>query len=193
MSDIHPGMEVARVITKDGREVVLRYPSWGDLEGMRTFINKASQEDTFITFSGEVVSIEDEKAYLERIFQGMEDQDFIVIIGVYQDQVVASASVERVLTSRLRKRHVGSFGITIDSEFRGVGLGKALADTVISQAVTEIPELEIITLSVYSENIRAQKLYEKLGFKEFGRLPGGCYYRGRYIDEIEMYKKVESL
>lgn len=186
-------MEVARVNTKDGREVILRYPSWGDEEGMREFINTVSKEDTFITFSGEQVSMEDEKAYLEKIFQGMEDQDFIVIIGIYQDRVVASASVERELTGRLRKRHVATFGITIAADFRSVGLGKALSEVVISQAVTEIPELKIIKLSVYSENIRAQKLYEKLGFKEFGRLPGGCYYRGRYIDEIEMYKKVESL
>lgn len=190
MSDIHPGMEISRFTTQDGREVILRYPSWGDEEGMRSFINTISKEDTFITFSGEQVSIEDEKAYLEKIFQGMDEQDFIVIIGICDDQVVASASVERVLASRLRSRHTATFGITVASDFRGVGLGKALAETVISQAVCVIPELRIVKLSVYSENQPAIELYKKIGFQEYGRLPEGVYYRGRYIDQIEMYKKV---
>jgi RimJ/RimL family protein N-acetyltransferase len=33
-------------------------------------------------------------------------------------------------------------------------------------------------------------MYEKFGFKEYGRLPGGLLYRGEPTDEILMYKEI---
>ncbi len=192
MSDIHQGMHIKTISTDDGREVNLRYPSWGDEEGMRDFINSVSAEDTFITFSGETVNPEDEHVYLTRMFSGMDEEDTILIIAVVKDQVVGSVSIERKTDGRRRSRHVSVFGISIRAEYRGIGLGEAMARTAIDEAGKRLPELKMITLSVYSLNERAHNLYVKLGFKEYGRLPGGVWYRDQYIDEILMYRELGS-
>lgn len=44
----------------------------------------------------------------------------------------------------------------------------------------------MITLEVYSENERAIELYKSEGFVEWGRLKGGIFYKGQYIDEVRM-------
>ena len=192
MSDIHPGEEIKRIATKDGKEVTLRYPSWGDEEGMREFINIMSAEDTFITFSGETVTEEDEKVYLTRMFEGMEEEDCILVIAVYQDSVIGTVSLERKTESKRRARHIATFGISILSNFRGVGLGEELAKTAFEEAGKYLSEITLIILSVYSLNERAYKLYQKLGFQDYGRLPGGIWYRDQYIDEILMYREFTS-
>lgn len=191
MSDIHLGEEIKRLRTKDGRELILRYPSWGDEEGMREFINTMSKEDTFITFSGEVVTVEDEKVYLTRMFAGMEEDDCVLVIAVAENKVVGSVSLERKTESKRRARHIASFGISLLPEFRGVGVGEELATTVFEEAEKHLSEIRMLILSVYSLNERAHQLYQKLGFKDYGRLPGGVWYRDQYIDEILMYKPFE--
>ena len=192
MSDIHLGEEIRRVVTKDGRTIVLRYPSWGDEEGMREFINTMSAEDTFITFSGEIVTEDDEKVYLTRMFEGMEEEDCILIIAVSDDKVVGSVSLERKTDSRRRARHIATFGISILSEYRGVGLGEEMAKTVFEEGAKYLSEIRMLILSVYSLNERAHKLYRKLGFQDYGKLPGGIWYRDEYIDELLMYREFTS-
>jgi len=34
------------------------------------------------------------------------------------------------------------------------------------------------------------RLYERLGYQEYGRLPGGIMYRGEYVDRVSMYKRI---
>jgi RimJ/RimL family protein N-acetyltransferase len=60
-------------------------------------------------------------------------------------------------------------------------------ETLIKIGYKYLP-YKLLTLNVYSLNIKAQKLYESVGFKRYGMLPGGIYYKGEYIDEIQMYK-----
>jgi ribosomal protein S18 acetylase RimI-like enzyme len=49
-------------------------------------------------------------------------------------------------------------------------------------------KLELLTLSVYSHNKIAQKLYKILGFRKTGILPRGAKRKGKYFDDITMYK-----
>ncbi len=48
----------------------------------------------------------------------------------------------------------------------------------------------MIILNVYGKNLKAQNLYKKIGFKECGRLKKGLLYKGKYIDDIKMYKEL---
>lgn len=50
--------------------------------------------------------------------------------------------------------------------------------------------IKIVELSVYQNNPLAKELYEKFGFKQFGKLPKGIKHRGIYVDHIYMYKNV---
>jgi len=48
-----PGLIVKKFISKKGKEIIIRYPKWEDLEELTRYANKLSKEDTFVTFSGE--------------------------------------------------------------------------------------------------------------------------------------------
>ena len=43
---------------------------------------------------------------------------------------------------------------------------------------------EVITLEVFSNNLAAKKLYEKVGFKTYGVLPGGVKRGGNSVTAV---------
>jgi ribosomal protein S18 acetylase RimI-like enzyme len=187
MSDVLEGEKIDKFLLNDGREVLFRIPSEGDYKELKEFTNKISKEDTYITFSGEELTDEDEKEYLKQILNDISEKDGVMIIAVSNSQIIGYISLKRKTESRMRGRHIGRMGISVDIDYRGVGVGKRLILRLLELTKINIPELKIITLSVYSENFKAINLYHEMGFKEYGVLPGGVWYRERYIDEILMY------
>lgn len=63
--------------------------------------------------------------------------------------------------------HQTEFGIIVAPECRGQGVGTELLKNIFHLAKTQF-HIELIHLQVYSEN-PAIHLYERMGFKEFGR------------------------
>jgi ribosomal protein S18 acetylase RimI-like enzyme len=66
-------------------------------------------------------------------------------------------------------KHQALFAIILDKNFRGKGIGSQLIE-YLKKVGQENFGLEILHLEVYEGN-PAQKLYERLGFKEYGRQP----------------------
>jgi RimJ/RimL family protein N-acetyltransferase len=52
--------------------------------------------------------------------------------------------------------------------------------------------LESILLEVFSINERAIHVYEKMGYRKIGVIPGGVKYRGEHVDSVYMLKKLYS-
>jgi len=190
MQNFTPGVTIHRFLTKNGEEAIIRYPEASDVQAMTEYINTISKEDTFIVVSGEQISLEEETKYLEDLMTKMNDGDAVMLLCTVNGTLVGSAAVSRNHSSRRRALHIGIFGISVKAEFRGQGVGYELAKATIDQAKLNIDNLRIITLTVYEPNVKAQLLYEKLGFKEYGVLPGGTWYKDKYIDEISMYLPV---
>ncbi|MFN4212837.1 MAG: GNAT family N-acetyltransferase [Microgenomates group bacterium] len=181
-----PGKVVKTFVTKKGKEVIIRYPKWEDLDQLTFYINKLSVEDTFILFSGEKITKEEEGKTLANWFLAMEKGDKVVLGCFYQEKLVGIANVDRNLDKRKRGRHIGGLGISVAEEFRGEGIGFVLAKTIIEEAKKKIAGLKMIILDVFEINKVAQNLYKKLGFIEYGRLKGGILYKGNFIDEQKM-------
>ena len=90
-----------------------------------------------------------------------------------------------------RTRHSGSFSIYISKEYRNIGIGEILINTLIDWAKSG-NLIEKITLAVFSTNEQALKLYNKLGFSEEGRCPKDMKLEdGTYMDSVLMYKFIE--
>jgi L-phenylalanine/L-methionine N-acetyltransferase len=110
--------------------------------------------------------------------------------------VNAPSSPSKANNSRSKKinlrvnHHVGTFAIAISTEYRGEGLGSTIIDLLFQYAKENLSSLKIVELKVFANNERAQHVYRKLGFKEYGRLPQGVFYQGEYIDEIFMYREI---
>ena len=52
-------------------------------------------------------------------------------------------------------------------------------------------KIKIAELSVYSNNIIAQKLYKKIGFVYAGKIPRSIKQGRKFVDNIIMYKVLE--
>jgi ribosomal protein S18 acetylase RimI-like enzyme len=77
------------------------------------------------------------------------------------------------------------WGMYVRAAARKLGVGKRLVEAVVAHAAERVEQLQ---LTVISENASAVRLYESLGFVEYGRLPRGLKQNGWYSDEILMTK-----
>ena len=179
-----------KIVTEKRKEVVIRYPTLDDVIEMTGYINTLSREDTYITFSGEQITIDSEREYIGDLLKRIEKGDAVNLVCIVDGKLVGIAGVERKIAARRRGGHIGIFGISIKKEFRGDGMGYELSATVIDEAKKRMAGLRIITLSVYKPNEIAYTLYRKLGFVEYGTLPQGILFHGEYVDEVEMYLKL---
>lgn len=80
--------------------------------------------------------------------------------------------------------HVGDFGIAIKQGYRSIGIGTRIMQTLIEES--KKAGLRILVLEVFDTNNMAKHLYQKMGFKEAGRIPKGVYRNGKYVDSIRM-------
>lgn len=178
---------IYQTTTKSSKEIKFRYPTINDAQIITDFINKASKEKTFIQFQGEELKLEDEKKWLESTIQKIKKKEKIYLMAFVDGKFAGSSDIE--LANMIRK-HIGIFGIIIDNNFRGDGIGKLLMDLVIKEATKNLKGLKIITLECFANNKVAISLYQKMGFIKFGQLPGGLKRKGKFFDQIFMYKKV---
>jgi RimJ/RimL family protein N-acetyltransferase len=187
-----PGTHVKTVNSKKGNEILIRYPRWEDLHQMTQYINMMSKEDTFITFSGEDVSLEEEAKFLTSVFVDIELHNKVKLCAFHNHKLIGISDVTRNNTSRERGKHIGIFGLSVAQEYRGDGVGYLLAKAVLEESRRHISGLNTVILDVYGKNDIARNLYKKLGFKEYGALPEGLLYRGEFIDDIKMYLPLEQ-
>lgn len=183
------GKIVEKFQLEDGREVVFRYPSIEDAALMMDYINTLSKEQTFIRFQGEEITLEQETEWLTKLVKKIEEKAAVQIMGFCNSQLIA---VSDIVMLEKAEKHIGGFGITIAKEFRGLGIGKKIMELAINEATKNIPHLKIIILSCFGDNDIALSLYEKMGFKEFGKLPEGLIHKYHKDDHIYMYKKVRD-
>jgi ribosomal protein S18 acetylase RimI-like enzyme len=127
-------------------------------------------------------SIERQRApetYLARL-AGVSGNGFPFTLAAWRgERLVGAVSCER--DTRVKVRHlVRLVGMMVDPAARGAGIGGALVaacvDTVQSRS-----GVEMLTLSVTSDNSAAIRLYERAGFVRYGRLDrairvGAIYY-----------------
>jgi RimJ/RimL family protein N-acetyltransferase len=167
------------------KNIEIRYIKKTDVKEMHQYVNILSQEKTYITLQGETISLEDEERFVLSAIKKQKNKTGVTMVIVV-DKVIAGICGINAKSSATEK-HTASLGISISKDFRGQKLGEKLLKKVIAESRKNIHGLKIITLGVYQGNF-AIHLYEKLGFKVFGRLERGAKYRGKYIDRIEMAK-----
>lgn len=187
-------MEEGKIVfkghSKGGKEIVIRYPNKNDVQLMWEYINKISKERTFISYQGEEVSLEEEEKFLNSQLEKIAKNLAILLLVICGEKVIGISGID--MKSRIEK-HIGVFGISIAKDFRGEGIGSQLMQLVISEAEKNIPQLEIITLGIFSNNDLAKQMYKKFGFVEYGILPRGIKLEKGYADGVYMYKTVKEV
>lgn len=88
-----------------------------------------------------------------------------------------------VSESKRRTRHRGDIiQVYVSQDYQGLGISKKLLTEVINAAFA-LPQIEQITLGVVASNIAANRLYEGLGFMEYGYLNNYFKEENGYLDE----------
>ena len=170
-----------------GEEIIIRYPQEADTKEYLNFINELSAEQTYILFQGKVITMEEEEQYITSVVKQIEEKKYLML-SLWVDGVLAGNSDVRMQSDALK--HEGIFGIALRKAFRGKGLGKLLMGKVLEHAENELPDLHVITLGVFGENMIGREMYKKFGFKEYGWLPESIIRKGTFDDHIFMYKKI---
>lgn len=89
------------------------------------------------------------------------------------------------ITGQTRRRHVAEMGIMVASRAQGQGVGAALMAALLDYADNWAQVLRI-ELTVYADNARAIRLYQRFGFVEEGRMPAYALRDGAYVTALAM-------
>ena len=178
---------VYRGKTKKGKDIIVRYPTIEDLPELLRYINELSREQTFIRFQGELLTEEEEKKYLADFIKKIQKGEGVKLLAFHKNQLVGVSDI--YLEDKV-SQHVGVFGITVAKDYRGEGVGKLLMTLVEQEAKKNMTKLKIIQLGVFGNNPTACFMYERFGFKKYGKLPKGVKHRNEFVDHIYMYKEI---
>lgn len=157
------------VILKDGRECLLRNGEYGDgAAALSVFIRTHEQTDYLLTYPDEnTFTAQDEADFLK---QKTESDNEIEIVAVVNGKIVGMGGIECV-GNHFKTKHRAQFGVSIDKEYWGLGIGRAITKACIDCArAAGYKQLE---LDVVAENKNAISLYNSEGFTEYGRNPKG--------------------
>jgi RimJ/RimL family protein N-acetyltransferase len=166
---------------KDGRRVVLRALRFEDLDDLLERVNSLVEEGAEIALD-EKLTREAEAEWLAKQLVAQEKGERIFVAAEVGHKIIANSSVDRF--SHRCEAHKGMLGIAIGSGYRDIGIGTEMMAVLIEES--RKAGLKLLVLGVFETNNRARHVYEKLGFKEIGRVPKGIFRNGRYIDEIRM-------
>jgi len=165
-------------IAKDGRQIVIRSIRWEDLDGAIEFINSLADEG-FET--AQRVTRSEEADWLGKRLARREKGELIEAVAEVDGKVVANSGVEKRTGAM---SHLGYLGMAIMPGYRGIGIGTELMKVLIEEA--RLAGLKVLFLDHYETNKAARGLYEKVGFKEAGRIPKAIHRDGTYVDLVRM-------
>ena len=170
---------------KDGRKVILRIPKWDDVDDLVELNNSIVDEGVDIATTQKITK----EGYVDQ-FKGrlalIEKGEVLRLVAEVEGKVIAGSELRK---RSGHSRHAGNIGVGIRRGYRDVGIGTEIMRTLTAHAKTM--GLEMIDLAVASSNKRAIHVYEKVGFKETGRIPKFYYKNGKYFDEVIMAKEIE--
>lgn len=108
----------------------------------------------------------------------------LVLAAALDDRPVGLAGLHSVGPS-VRRRHAMSLGLTVAKAHQGQGVGQALMAALLDYADNWAQVLRI-ELTVYHDNQRAIRLYERHGFAPEGRLKAYALRNGVFEDVLAM-------
>jgi RimJ/RimL family protein N-acetyltransferase len=178
------GQTLSKHVLRDGTEARLRAPRMEDLDDVLEFINALVDEKAMIIVNKRCTR-DDEAGYLANVLKEVETGKAVYVFAEASGKMMASSSISFNSGS---ESHTCTLGIAISKKYRGKGLGTILMKELIGQARRFGKKL--IVLEAFETNPCARRLYEKVGFKEVGKIPKKLFYKGKYQAAIVMSKEL---
>lgn len=147
-----------------------------DAAALLEYLKIIGGETDNLSFGSEGVplSVEQERAYLQSQAESTDNAQYLAKVN---GEIIGTASLNRKYN---RMRHRAEFGISLKKAWWGCGAASALAEAIL--AFAKESGVEQLNLEVRSDNARAIRLYEKLGFRKLCTFPAFFKIDGREID-----------
>lgn len=167
------------IILKNNAKCLIRNAVGDDAqEVLNIFLLTHEQTDFLASYKDEATF----DATFERQFlidKESSDRE-VYLCAIIDGRIVGTAGVDSKGENKVR--HRAEFGIGIDKDFWGMGIGRAL--TIACIACAKEAGYSQLELEVVSDNSAAIALYKSIGFVEFGRNPRG--FISRYMGWQEL-------
>jgi len=170
------------VSLKDGSAVLLRSPREDEAQALIDYLKAVRAETDGIMSDpdDQLPTLEEERQW---VHTGNQSDHGLHLLAEHEGQVIALSDI--LQPKFTRQRHMAGLGISIRSLWCDRGLGSLMINELVSWARSN-SELEMLTLSVFADNPRAQAVYRKVGFQDDGLLPRRAKVDGKYRDMIVM-------
>lgn len=169
-------------VTPKGNTIAIRYLTRDDLNELLRYINELIAEDTYVLMSGKKQTRKEEERFVNEALHDMSTGQAVTLIAENNNKIIGVAGVKR---HKLRKSHVGEPGLSVAKNYRSEGIGTVLFSALIDEA--KKIGVRIIVLTSFEMNTQAVHVYEKLGFKRVGTVPGAIAYKDKFVPELYMY------
>lgn len=180
-------IEPITIKDKLGRDVLLRAAKTEDASDLIKYLKATSAETPFLIREPDEITItlEKEESFIR---DKIDSERELMLLAFVDGKHVGNCSLMSLAPYK-RYQHRCEVAIALYKEYWGLGIGKAMLETVLKVAASlgyEQTELEVV-----AENESAISLYEKLGFKKYGTFPDNMKYPdGSYRDAYWMMKKL---
>ena len=180
-------IEPITIKDKLGRNVLLRAAKTEDASDLIKYLKTTSAETPFLIREPDEITItlEKEESFIR---DKIDSERELMLLAFVEGKHVGNCSLMSLAPYK-RYQHRCEVAIALYKEYWGLGIGKAMLETVLKVAASlgyEQAELEVV-----AENESAISLYEKLGFKKYGTFPDNMKYPdGSYRDAYWMMKKL---
>jgi RimJ/RimL family protein N-acetyltransferase len=177
-----------KIQLSDVTECTLRSAGPEDAAAMTDYLRQTAGETEFMLRCPDEVRIteEEEEAFLAAALAAPDR----VLLGAWRDgELLGNLGLYPVAEGHRKLAHRAEAGIAVKKPYWGLGLGRAL----MLEAIGLAPQLGFsrLELEVYASNVRARRLYERLGFEATGRIPEAFRLAsGRFDDAVLMSRAV---
>jgi RimJ/RimL family protein N-acetyltransferase len=128
---------------------------------------------------------DDPSELVESVRPRLSPSDKSAVFGAFDDDSLVGI-VGIVRNEGTKERHKSLiWGMYVTTGRRRCGVGEMLMRAVIEHA-RAWAGVELVHLAVSETAVDAKRLYQRLGFQEWGREPRALFWSGRFADEIHM-------
>ena len=166
---------------KDGRSLIIREARVEDAEAILNVVKEVASEENLILLDKGEYDVRLEKYH---ILSAKSSGRTLILVAEVDGKVVGVGELK--IGEFKKNSHTAELGLAVIKEFRGLGVGKALMEEMLSYAQKR--EVEKVWLSVFSTNNAAITLYRKFGFVVEGVRKKQFKIGNTYVDELLMAK-----
>ncbi len=127
--------------------------------------------------------------WAKRVKAACNNPDQIIYLAETPEGLVGMAGLVRGESPKERHNAL-LVGIYVKAAYQGQGLAEALINACLEWGI--VHGIHIVKLGVGAYNTPAFRLYQRLGFVQYGTEPKALWVDGEYLDEWQMAKEIMS-